>query len=97
MSDSLPPPDLGDLVGDIAPRPILLIWSSRGQGGEELNPAFHSRAGSAAQIWEIANGGHVDGLAARPDEYEKRVVAFFDDALQPFDQVTDQVLDVQGE
>jgi hypothetical protein len=89
FSDSLPPRDLGDLVGDIAPRPILLIWSSRGQGGEELNPVFHSRAGGSAEIWEIANGGHVDGLAARPDEYEDRVVGFFDDALQTGDQRTD--------
>lgn len=88
FSDSLPPPDLGDLVGDIAPRPILLIWSSKGQGGEELNPVFHSRAGSSAEIWEIANGGHVDGLAARPNEYEKRVVGFFDDALQTSDRGT---------
>jgi hypothetical protein len=93
----LPPPDLGDLVGDIAPRPILLIWSSRGQGGEELNPVFHSRAGRSAEIWEIANGGHVDGLAARPDEYADRVVGFFDEALPPADQRTDQALAPQGE
>jgi uncharacterized protein len=82
FSDGLPPPRLEDLVGDIAPRPILLIWTSRGQGGEHLNPLYHSRAGRPAEIWEIPDGTHVDGLAARPDEYEDRVVGFFDDALQ---------------
>src|SRR5690606_36985452 len=45
FSDGLPPSRLEDLVGDIAPRPILLIWTSHGQGGEHLNPLYYSRAG----------------------------------------------------
>lgn len=81
FSDSLPPSRIEDLVGDIAPRPLLLIWTSRGIGGEWFNPLYHERAGSTATIWEIPESSHVGGLAARPAEYEQRVVGFFDEEL----------------
>jgi hypothetical protein len=32
-------------------------------------------------VWKIAEAGHVGGLAARPREYEQRVVGFLDAAL----------------
>jgi hypothetical protein len=32
-------------------------------------------------LWEIPEAGHTGGLETRPDEYEQRVVAFFDQAL----------------
>jgi hypothetical protein len=32
------------------------------------------------QIWE-AEGGHTDGIDEQPEEYERRVAAFFDRAL----------------
>ena len=38
FSNHLPPPNLKDLVGRIAPRPVFLIYATHGQGGEELNP-----------------------------------------------------------
>jgi hypothetical protein len=31
--------------------------------------------------WEIPNSGHTGGLEAAPEEYERRVVRFFDAAL----------------
>jgi hypothetical protein len=31
-------------------------------------------------LWE-AEGGHTDGISEQPQEYERRVVAFFDEAL----------------
>lgn len=81
FSDSLPPPRIGDVVGDIAPRPLLLIWASPGQGGEWFNPRYHDLAGPAATIWEIPDGAHTGGLATQPEEYERRVIEFLDDAL----------------
>lgn len=81
FSDSLPPARLGDLVGELAPRPLLLIWSTPGQGGEWFNPDYHDLAGPTAEIWEIPNSGHVDGLEERPVEYERRVIEFLDRAL----------------
>lgn len=81
FSDSLPPARLETLVDDVAPRPLLLIWTSRGVGGEWFNPLYFDRAGEGAEIWEIAESAHIDGLRTRPEEYERRVVDFFDRAL----------------
>ena len=35
----------------------------------------------SVQSWLIPEAGHVGGLEARPDEYERRVSGFFDRAL----------------
>jgi dienelactone hydrolase len=78
-----PPANLAELVGQIAPRPVFLIYAgSAAQGGEELNEAYAAAAGESATRWRIDDGGHMDGLEVRPTEYEQRVIAFFDQALR---------------
>jgi hypothetical protein len=81
MSGTPPPPSLTDLMPRIAPRSTLLIYAGRGGGGEELTPDFYRAAGDPKALWEIAEAGHVGGLQARPREYERRVIGFFDSAL----------------
>jgi dienelactone hydrolase len=81
FADDAPPPDLMDLVPRIAPRPLLLAYARHGQGGEDLNPGYHARAGKPKALWELRRGGHTDGLSVEPTEYERRVVGFFDLAL----------------
>jgi fermentation-respiration switch protein FrsA (DUF1100 family) len=81
FSDSMPPPALHDLVADIAPRPIMLIWTRNGNGEKYFDPTYFDLAGDPKAIWEIPESSHIDGLATRPAEYERRVVEFFDDAL----------------
>ncbi|HSK17122.1 MAG TPA: CocE/NonD family hydrolase [Gaiellaceae bacterium] len=81
FSGTAPPPALQDLVGRIAPRPVFLIYARDGQGGEELNPHYYEAAGEPKTLWEIPDGGHTGGIDARPEEYEERVVGFFDAAL----------------
>ena len=81
LSDTMPPPSLEDVAARIAPRPIFLIYAGRGAGGEDLNPAFYRAAKQPKRIWEIPESHHVGGLSARPIEYERRVIDFFDDAL----------------
>ena len=81
LANQAPPPGLHDLVGRIAPRPVLLVYTPHGQGAETLNPSFYEAAGEPKAIWEIAETSHTGGLEARPEEYERRVVGFFDDAL----------------
>jgi uncharacterized protein len=76
-----PPPDLKELVSRIAPRPIFLIFATHGQGGEELNPSYYEAAGEPKTLWEIPEAGHTGGLDARPQQYERRVIAFFHKAL----------------
>lgn len=83
FSDATPPEHLIDLVDEIAPRPMFLIYATEGTGGEEhrANRAYFREAGPPKQIWEIPEAGHVGGQEARPLQYERRVTRFFDDAL----------------
>ena len=81
LSQTAPPPSLKDLVPRIAPRPVFLIYAGRGGGGEELNPDYYAAAVQPKSLWKIDEAAHVGGYAARPQEYERRVVGFFDRAL----------------
>ncbi len=76
-----PPPNMQDLVGQIAPRPILLIYAQNGQGGEELNSKFFDAAHEPKELWEVPGAQHLGGITTHPQEYERRVIAFFDSAL----------------
>jgi fermentation-respiration switch protein FrsA (DUF1100 family) len=76
-----PPPNLKDLVGRIAPRPILLIYAENGQGGEDLNAKFFAAAGEPKELWEVPGAQHLGGITTHPQEYERRVIDFFDSAL----------------
>jgi uncharacterized protein len=80
FSNSLPPEKLIDLMPRIAPRPVLLI-QSRGAANETMNPAYHRAAREPKQLWQAPADDHMGALEARPAEYERRVVGFFDDAL----------------
>ena len=82
FSNTLPPPSLEDLVGRIAPRPVAIIYAMPGQGGEaELSQVFYDAGREPKTIWRVPGAGHTGGIEARPAEYERRVVGFFDRAL----------------
>jgi dienelactone hydrolase len=81
FSDQAPPADLEDLVGRISPRPVLFIAAPNSPHGEELNVQYHAAAKEPKELWEIPESGHVGGMDARPEEYERRVAGFFDRAL----------------
>ena len=82
FSNDAPPPSLEDLIGRIAPRPVFLIYAVPGQGGEaELSETFYDAAREPKTIWRVPGSGHTGGIEARPQEYERRVVGFFDHAL----------------
>ncbi|HSL65855.1 MAG TPA: hypothetical protein VK874_14475, partial [Gaiellaceae bacterium] len=81
LSGSAPPPALDDLVARIAPRPLLLVYAGHGTGGEDLNEDYFRPARAPKELWRIPEASHVGGLAARPEEYERRVVGFFDRAF----------------
>jgi uncharacterized protein len=75
------PVSVQEAIGTLAPRPILLIG-----GGSERNLLQHhmDAAQEPKELWIIPEAGHIGGLSARPEEYEERVVGFFDKWL--FDQ-----------
>lgn len=81
FANTAPPPNLRSLVSRIAPRPVFFFFATKGQGGEQLSSDFYEAAREPKTLWEIPEAGHTGGIAARPEEYEKRVVGFFDDAL----------------
>jgi uncharacterized protein len=83
FSNHAPPPNLKDLSARIAPRSVFFVYALHGTGGEEkqLNPKYYAAAGEPKQIWEIPEASHTGGITARPQEYERRVVGFFDRAL----------------
>ncbi len=82
FSDTAPPASLTELIPRIAPRPLLFIWAPDGGNETEvLTPEYQRIAGSNATLWAIPHAKHIKGIEAQPRAYERRVVAFFDDAL----------------
>jgi hypothetical protein len=61
--------------------PDLPHLQPHGQGAETLNPTFYAAAREPKTLWQIPEASHTGGLTARPKEYERRVIAFFDNAL----------------
>jgi poly(3-hydroxybutyrate) depolymerase len=82
FTNQTPPANLKDLTGRIAPRPIMLIAAPNSGHGEELNRGYYAAAREPKTLWELPESGHVGAMEARPAEYERRVVGFFDDALR---------------
>lgn len=81
FSNRLPPPNLKTLVGRIASTPVFFIYATNGAGGEDNNPDYYKATPGRKQIWKI-DTSHTHGLSARPVEYERRVVGFFDRMLR---------------
>ena len=81
FSGARPPAPLHELVERIAPTPLLLMQAEHGLGGEERNAVYFEHAGQPKSYWLIKGSSHTGGLDARPAEYERRVVGFFDRAL----------------
>jgi hypothetical protein len=80
LSGEPPPPSLVDVVPRIAPRAVFFLYAEHGQGGEELTEDYYAAAGEPKEIWQTP-GGHTGGLDADPEEYARRVTAFFDEWL----------------
>jgi pimeloyl-ACP methyl ester carboxylesterase len=82
FSNHLPPPPIADRIGDISPRPVLLIYADPGAGGESTSqPEYFAAASEPKAIWKVPGSSHTGGIDAQPVEYERRVTTFFDAAL----------------
>jgi fermentation-respiration switch protein FrsA (DUF1100 family) len=83
FTNVLPPPSLRSEVSKIAPNAVFLVYGEKGQNGTEREPneGFYAAAGNPKKIWEVPGSQHIAGITTRPQEYEQRVVAFFDRAL----------------
>jgi pimeloyl-ACP methyl ester carboxylesterase len=71
-----------DAVGRLSPRPLLLIY---GELEEALPPAsgrlLFQAAGEPKELWILPDVAHGGYLEAQADEFERRVVGFFDGVL----------------
>ena len=81
FSNATPPTSLVDLAPRIAPRPALIIWAPNGGNRETMSPVYARRIGQSAEVWAMDDVKHIKGLQTHPEEYERRVVGFFDRAL----------------
>ena len=79
FTSDLPPPSLTELSAEIS-EPLFVIYSDGGQGGETISRQYYDAATGPKELW-VAPGGHTGAIDAAPDEYERRVVGFFDDNL----------------
>ena len=81
FSNESPPPSLIDVLPRVAPRPVLLIWATDSRNREAINTLYRQLIGPSATSWPMSDVDHMKGLQTRPEEYERRVLAFFDAAL----------------
>lgn len=79
------PPPMIEIIGQIAPRPILLVGGGRPLdfvGSEEGNVRkYASYAGENAQVWIIPEAVHCDGPDVQPEAYSQKMIAFFNHAF----------------
>jgi hypothetical protein len=77
----MPPPNLKQLTARIAPRSVFFIYALHGTGGEESSSTRSTTPPrTEADLGDPGGVAH-RGITARPKEYERRVIGFFDDAL----------------
>ena len=73
-----------DVVARIGPRPLLIVQC---MDDAVVPPANGERSFQAAaepkSIWRIPSGGHIAGHSVARQEYERRVIEFFDQSLKP--------------
>jgi alpha-beta hydrolase superfamily lysophospholipase len=74
--------DAKAVIGDIAPRPVFLM-----QGGQDtvISPSSGQRlfdaAGQPKELWFEPSLGHAQFFQKLPEQFERRVVGFFDRAF----------------
>jgi fermentation-respiration switch protein FrsA (DUF1100 family) len=74
--------DATSWIGRISPRPVFLL-----QGGADVvispdsGARLYAAAGEPRELWFDPELGHVEFLAKRPEEFERRLIAFYDNYL----------------
>jgi hypothetical protein len=63
-------------IGKIAPRLLLLISSGRGRGPDLIHN-YYDNAHEPKKLWEVPETGHCWISTVKPDEYQERIITFF--------------------
>ncbi len=72
-----------DQVAQVSPRPVYFIQGTADSHiPVESAQHLYQAAGEPRLLWLEPGAGHLETYWSQPDEYERRVIAFFDAALQ---------------
>ncbi len=87
LTPAAPPPTLAESASRRDARPLLLVAAGRRdderQAGAWISGgAEGSGVAEGVQLWVVPDAGHTEGLSTLPQEWEERVVIFFDHALR---------------
>jgi pimeloyl-ACP methyl ester carboxylesterase len=82
LTDAEPPMSLHDAVAVAAPRPVLLIASEEVQSEVHAGHYIAGASPQAVDVWVVPDAGHTGALDAHPLEWQQRVTAFLDHALE---------------
>jgi fermentation-respiration switch protein FrsA (DUF1100 family) len=69
---------LTDLIPKISPTPLFLISAGF---DNPINQIYYEAAHDPKILWARPEAGHIDALFAHPQEYEERVINFFNQGL----------------
>jgi dipeptidyl aminopeptidase/acylaminoacyl peptidase len=82
LSGVAPGEPLNELVARVSPTPLLLISTGGSLPAElDANRVYADAAREPVEFWELPDVDHTAAIRERPDEYERRVVGFFDQAI----------------
>jgi alpha-beta hydrolase superfamily lysophospholipase len=71
-----------DSIGALAPRAILIMHAEEdGFVARDSGARLYQAAGEPKMLWSVPGVAHVDFRQAMPEEYRRRVIAFFDQYL----------------
>jgi fermentation-respiration switch protein FrsA (DUF1100 family) len=70
-----------DAIGHISPRPVFLVFGEHEVGNGRAREQF-AAAGEPKSLWIVPGVGHGGYIQTWPEEYETRVIDFFDEALR---------------
>lgn len=69
-----------DALGQISPRPVLFIFGEHEVANARAHEQF-AAAGDPKSLWIVPGLGHGGYIQTWPEEYETRVIDFFDETL----------------
>lgn len=78
LSGVSPASPLTDLIPKISPTPVFLISAGP---DNPINQVYFDVAHEPKVLWARPKDGHIDALFAHPQEYEEKVVDFFNQVL----------------
>lgn len=72
-----------ELIGQIAPRPVLIVHGELDNGACTVSDAraLFDAAGEPKELWIVPRAGHGEALVVAAAEYRRRVIVFFDQAF----------------